>query len=68
MDTSPECTHPHVVRAGQARGQQRGLCRGCGYQFTRATLRGRPLWQKSLAVFPYCYGVSMNALAKMFGV
>jgi transposase len=30
--------------------------------------RGRPLWQKSLAVFLYCHGVSMNALGKMFGV
>jgi len=26
------------------------------------------LWQKSLAVFLYCHGVSMNALGKMFGV
>jgi transposase-like protein len=26
------------------------------------------LWQKSLAIFLYCHGVSMNALAKMFGV
>jgi hypothetical protein len=30
--------------------------------------RGRPIWQKSLAVFLYCHGVSMNALGKMFGV
>jgi transposase len=26
------------------------------------------LWQKALAVFLYCHGVSMNALGKMFGV
>ena len=68
MDACPKCTHPHVVKAGKARGKPRWLCRGCGYQFTRSTLRGRPPWQKSLAVFLYCHGVSMNALGKMFGV
>jgi len=67
MDACPKCTHPHVVKAGKARGKQRWLCRGCGYQFTRSALRGRPLWQKSLAVFLDCHGVSMNALGKMFG-
>jgi transposase-like protein len=67
MDPCPKCTHPHVVKAGMARGNQRWLCRGCGYQFTRATPRGRPLWQKALAVFLYCHGVYMNALGKMFG-
>jgi transposase len=68
MDACPKCTHPHVVKAGKARGKQRWLCRGCGYQFTCTTPRGRPPWQKSLAVFLYGHGVSMNALAKMFGV
>jgi transposase-like protein len=68
MDACPKCTPPHVVKAGKARGNQRGLCRGCGDQFTRSTLRGRPLWQTSLAVFLYGHGVSMNALGKMFGV
>jgi transposase len=68
MDACPQCTHPHVVKAGKARGNQRWLCRGCGYQFTRTTPRGRPLWQKSLAVFLYGHGISMNALAKMVGV
>ena len=68
MTACPQCTHPHVVKAGKAKGTQRWLCRGCGYQFTRTTPRGRPLWQKSLAVFLYCHGVSMNALGKMFGV
>ena len=68
MDTCPKCTHPHVVKAGKVRGKQRWLCRGCGYQFTRSTPRGRPLWQKSLAIFLYCHGISMNALGKMFGV
>jgi transposase len=68
MDACPKCTHPHVVKAGKARGKPRWLCRGCGYQFTCTTPRGRPLWQKSLAIFLYYRGVSMNALGKMFGV
>jgi transposase-like protein len=51
MDACPKCTHQHVVKAGKARGKQRWLCRGCGYQWTRTTPRRRPLWQKSLAVF-----------------
>jgi transposase-like protein len=68
MDAYPKCTHQHVVKAGKARGKQRWLCRGCGYQWTRTTPRGRPLWQKSLAMFRYGHGLSMNALAKMFGV
>jgi len=68
MDACPKCTHPHVVKAGKARGNQRWRCRGCGYQWTRTTPRGRPGWQKSLAVFLYGHGVSMNAVGKMFGV
>jgi transposase-like protein len=68
MSACPKCMHPHVVKAGKARDTRRWLCRGCGYQFTRATPRGRPGWQKSLAVFLYCHGISMNALGKMFGV
>jgi transposase len=68
MGACPKCTQPHVVKAGKARSTQRWLCRGCGYQFARTTPRGRPVWQKSLAVFLYCHGLSMNALGKMFGV
>jgi transposase len=68
MAACPKCTHPHVVKAGEARGTQRWLCRGCGYPLTRTTPRGRPLWQKALAVLLYGHGVSMHALGKMFGV
>jgi transposase len=68
MATCPQCAHQHIVKSGKVAGTQRWLCRGCGYQFTRTTPRGRPLWQKSLAVFLYCHGVSMNALGRMFGV
>jgi transposase-like protein len=62
MVTYPKCAHQHIIKAGKVGGTQRWLCRGCGYQFTSTTLRGKPPWQKSLAVFLYYHGVSMNAL------
>ena len=68
MTACPKCAHGHIVKSGKVRNTQRWLCRGCGYQFTRTMPRGRPLWQKSLAVFLYCHGVSMNALGNMLGV
>ena len=68
MAACPKCAHQHIVKSGKVGGTQRWLCRGCGYQFTRTTPRGRPLWQKSLAVFLYCHGVSMKALGNMLGV
>ena len=41
-------------------------CKQCGYQWTiQKTHRGRPLAEKALAVFRYCHGLSMNAIAKM---
>ncbi len=68
MTACPKCAHGHIVKSGKVGNTQRWLCRGCGYQFTRTMPRGRPIWQKSLAVFLYCHGVSMNALGKMVGV
>jgi transposase len=68
MTACPKCAHQHIVKSGKVGGAQRWLCRGCGYQFTRSSPRGRPVWQKSLAVFLYCHGMSMHALGKMFGV
>ena len=63
MDACPKCTHPHVVKAGKARGQQCWLCRGCGYQLTCTTPRGRPM-ATIAGRLSLCHGVSMNALGK----
>jgi len=49
-------------------GEQRWKCKECAYQFTKTEKRGRPLWQKSLVVFLYSNGVSMNAIARIFDV
>jgi hypothetical protein len=45
MDACPQCTPPHVVKAGKARGQQRWRCRGGGYQCTCTT----PPWETPMA-------------------
>jgi len=68
MPACPKCMHPHIVKAGKARGNQRWRCRGCGYPYTRATPGGRPLWQTARAVCLDGHGVALHVLGKRFGV
>lgn len=64
----PRCKQKNAVKNGKARGNQRFKCKACGFQFTRLTTRGRPPWQRALAVFLYCRGVSISDIARMFSV
>ena len=64
----PRCKGEDAVKNGKARGNQRYKCKACGFQFTRLTTRGRPPWQRALAVFLYCRGVSISTVARMFSV
>lgn len=64
----PRCKREDAVKNGKARGSQRYKCKACGFQFTRLTTRGRPPWQRALAVFLYCRGISISAIARMFSV
>ncbi len=64
----PRCKREDAVKNGKARGQQRYKCKACGYQFTRPTVRGRPPWQRALAVFLYCRGVPISTIARRFSV
>ena len=64
----PKCNGKDVIKNGMVQGEQRWKCKGCSYQYTRDAKRGRPLWQKSLAVFLYSYGVSMHAISRIFDV
>ena len=64
----PRCKRKDAVKNGKVRGSQRYKCNGCGFQFTRQTTRGRPPWQRALAVFLYCRGVSISDIARMFSV
>ncbi len=64
----PRCQHPHSVKNGCVNEKQRYKCKACNYQWTEnPTHRGRPLSEKALAVFLYCHGLSMNAIAKILG-
>ena len=64
----PRCKREDAVKNGKARGNQRYKCKACGFQFTRLTARGRPPWQRALAVFLYCRGVSISTIARRFSV
>lgn len=64
----PKCSAKTVIKSGLVNGEQRWKCKECTYQYTRTKKRGRPLWQKSLVVFLYSYGVSMHAIARIFDV
>ena len=64
----PRCEHVHCVKNGKVEGKQRYKCKSCKFQFTRLTPKGHLLWLRALAVFLYCHGLSMNAIAKMFSV
>ena len=62
----PRCQHPHFVKNGHINEKQCYKCKDCDYQWTENhTYTGRPLAEKALAVFLYCHGLSMNAIAKM---
>ena len=64
--SSPRCQHSHFVKNGHVNEKQRYKCKDCNYQWTENhKRRGRPLAEKALAVFLYCHGLSMNAIAKM---
>lgn len=64
----PKCKDKSIIKNGLVHGEQRWKCKSCQYQYTRIIKRGRPIWQKSLVVFLYSYGVSMHTIAKIFDV
>jgi transposase-like protein len=66
--TCPKCGDKNTIKSGMVDSEQRWKCKECRYQYTRVKPRGRPLWQKSLAVFLYSYGISLHAIAKIFDI
>ncbi|MDE3059947.1 MAG: IS1 family transposase [Pseudomonadota bacterium] len=64
----PKCGRKQAIKSGKVGGEQRWKCKSCAYQYTRVEPRGRPLWQKSLVVFLYSYGMSMHAIGRIFHV
>ncbi len=57
-----------IIRSGHACGKQRWRCKACRLRFTRTTPRGKPPAMEREAIRLYCAGLSMNAIAKYFGV
>jgi transposase-like protein len=68
IPSCPKCGHKQAIKSGQVQGEQRWKCKACAYQYTRVVPRGRPLWQKSLVVFLYSYGMSMHEIGRIFHV
>jgi transposase len=68
MVQCPRCQSDRLINNGSAAGKPKKQCKQCGYQFTRTTLRGKPLRTKILAVLLYLSGLSMNRIATLLGV
>jgi transposase-like protein len=68
MRACPQCQSDRLVKNGSAAGKPKKQCKQCGYQFTRTTLRGKPLKTKSNAVLFYLSGLSMNRIAFLLRV
>ncbi len=68
MKKCPRCQNKHFVKNGFVNKTQRYRCPACRYQWTCTTPRGHPPSHKRLSVLLYCYGISMNAISKLFDV
>ena len=62
------CGCEGLHKSGFAKGKQRYKCKGCGYQMTRFSERGRSQKEKALALILYVSGLSMNRIGKIIGV
>ena len=68
MQTCPKCARCETVKNGNHLGRQRYRCKGCGFQFTRGSPRGRPANEKAMAILLYTLGLSFNAIARIYCV
>ena len=68
MPECPKCQTVKVIKSGHHHDRQRYRCKGCGFQFTRTTPRGRPASEKAMAVTLYTMGLSLNSIARLFKV
>lgn len=62
------CGSEDAIKNGQHLGVQRWKCKGCGYQYTRVTARGRSTQEKVTALWLYVHGMSLNAIGKLLKV
>ncbi len=68
MTECPKCGLVKTVKNGCHLGRQRHRCKGCGFQFTRATPKGRSASEKTTAVLLYTLGFSLNSIARTLKV
>lgn len=67
MQCCPRCDSEKTVKNGNHLGRQRHRCRGCGFQFTRKTPRGRAAHEKAAAVLLYTMGLPFSTIARIYG-
>ena len=61
-----KCQSTDFVKNGHINKKQRYKCKDCDYQWTENHKhQGSPLAEGASAVFLYCHGFSMSAIAKM---
>ena len=64
----PYCQSERLVKNGSVFGVPKWKCKDCNRQTSLKPPRGEPMWKKEAAVLLYTMGLSMNAIATMFGV
>ena len=64
----PRCRAEKPAKNGWHLGRQRWKCKACSFAFTQTTPRGKPRWMKQLALHLYQSRMSINGIARLFGV
>ncbi len=62
------CESERCVKHGFMQGQQRYLCKECGYNFIDKPRRGHSRFTIMLAVWLYLSGLSQRRIARLLGV
>lgn len=68
MPKCRKCGSEDCLKNGHVFGLQRYKCRNCGYQFTKESPHGKPIYQKLLVHDLYAYGMPMRKIAGIVGV
>ena len=63
-----KCGGNKIIKNGHVFGWQRYKCKSCGYQFTKMTDAGKPLFIKLMSHGLYVSGLSMREIARIVGV
>lgn len=63
-----KCGSEHLVKNGHVFGWQRFKCKDCGYQLTKVSPAGKPLFLKLISHGLYMTGLSMREIASIVGV